>query len=220
MGKTALVIGATGATGKELVQLLLNDATYQSVVILVRRPTAIEHPKLQEHIINFDELDAAKEWIKGDVLFSCLGTTMAIAKTKENQYKIDYTYQYTIAKIAADNGVKNLVLISSIGATAKSMNFYLKMKGELDDAVAQLPFERIAILRPGPIDAQGKRPDHRSMENSSINALRFVNKLGLFKKYAPITTQQLAQAMHNAFLQGKQGFFVYDSLAIFELLKK
>jgi uncharacterized protein YbjT (DUF2867 family) len=216
MNQTALVIGATGATGKELVQLLLNDSNYHTVVVFVRKSTEIVHSKLQEHLINFDELDSVKDLIKGDVLFSCLGTTMAIAKTKDNQYKVDFHYQYNIAKLAAENGVRHYVLISSIGATAKSMNFYLKMKGELDEAVAQLPFESMSILRPGPIDAAGNRPDSRSMENSSINALRFVNKLGLFKKYAPITTQQLALAMSKAV--NKDKFIIFESLDIFKLI--
>jgi uncharacterized protein YbjT (DUF2867 family) len=218
MSLKALIIGATGATGKELVQLLLSDSNYESVTVFVRRSTGIEHPKLKEHLTNFEELDSIKEYLVGDVLFSCLGTTMAIAKTKENQYKVDYTYQYNVAKLASDNSVSNYVLISSIGAAAKSMNFYLKMKGELDEAVSQLPFKSISILRPGPIDASGNRPDNRSMEKSSINALRFVNKFGLFKKYAPITTQQLALAMTKSVNTEK--FKIFESLAIFNLIEK
>lgn len=216
MSLKALVIGATGATGKELVTLLLSDSKYELVTVFVRKTTGIEHPKLEEHLINFDELDAIKDLIKGDVLFSCLGTTMAIAKSKENQYKVDFHYQYNFAKLAAENGVRHYVLISSIGAVAKSMNFYLKMKGELDEAVSKLPFEQISILRPGPIDASGNRPDNRSMEKSSINALRFVNKFGLFKKYAPITTQQLALAMSKAV--NKEKFIIFESLDIFKLI--
>ncbi len=216
MSLKAIIIGATGATGKELVQLLLSDSNYESVTVFVRKSTDIEHPKFKEHLINFDELDAVKDLIKGDVLFSCLGTTMAIAKTKDNQYKVDFHYQYNISKLAAENGVSHYVLISSIGATAKSMNFYLKMKGGLDEAVAQLPFESMSILRPGPIDAAGNRPDSRSMENSSINTLRFVNKFGLFKKYAPITTQQLALAMSKAVNKNK--FIIFESLDIFKLI--
>jgi uncharacterized protein YbjT (DUF2867 family) len=220
MDKKAIIIGATGATGKELVQVLLQNESYSSVIIFVRKSTSISHPKLQEYVINFDDLEGVKNLITGDVLFSCLGTTMALAKTKENQYKVDFTYQYNVAKIAAENGVKQYVLISSIGAYSSSMNFYLKMKGELDEAIKLLPFQKSAILRPGPIDAQGKRPDQRSMENSSINALRFVNKLGLFKKYQPITTSQLAKAMHLAFLEEYQGYKIYESLDIFHLLNK
>jgi uncharacterized protein YbjT (DUF2867 family) len=220
MGKTAVIIGATGATGRELIQLLLSNNTYDHVKLFLRKSTGIEHHKLEEHCVDFNQLEAIKQQITGDVLFSCLGTTMAIAKSKENQFEVDYTYQYEFANLAAENGIKNYVLISSIGANAHSMNFYLSMKGKLDEAVKKLDFNSCSILRPGPIDAQGKRTDQRSMENSSINVLRFVNKLGLFKKYQPITTQQLAQAMINAQLNNPTGYTIYEALDIFELLKK
>ncbi|RYF80745.1 MAG: semialdehyde dehydrogenase, partial [Chitinophagaceae bacterium] len=96
----ALIIGATGATGKDLLQLLLQKPSVQQVTIFVRKPVAINHPRLQVHIINFDEPASWQHFVKGDVLFSCLGTTLKAAGSKEAQWKIDFDYQYQFALAA------------------------------------------------------------------------------------------------------------------------
>src|SRR5690606_17511358 len=119
----ALVLGATGATGKDLLNLLLEHNQYERVEIFVRTKINIEHPKLTIHIINFDAPEQWKDLVKGDVLFSCLGTTLKVAGSKEAQWKIDYDYQYNFAKYAKENGVRNYVLISAAFASSKSRLF-------------------------------------------------------------------------------------------------
>src|SRR5689334_5676279 len=99
-GRTAMVIGATGLVGSHLVQLLLHDDRFAVVKIFARRSTGIQHPKLQERIIDFDHPERWKHLITGDVLFSALGTTLKTAGSKEAQYKIDHTYQFNVAKAA------------------------------------------------------------------------------------------------------------------------
>ncbi len=144
----AIIIGATGATGKDLLQQILKDDTFTQVAVFVRRPIGIQHPKLTTHIIDFDQPEAWKHLVTGDVLFSCLGTTLKAAGSQQAQWKIDYDYQYQFAKAAKDNGIKHYVLVSSTGAYSQSRFFYMKMKGALEDAVKTLRFERLSIFNP------------------------------------------------------------------------
>jgi len=122
----ALVFGATGATGKEIVCQLLKDITFDKVSIFVRTKSGIKHEKLVQHQIDFSKLESYKEFIQGDVLFSCLGTTLKDAGSKEQQFLIDYTYQYEFAKMASENGVTKYSLISSAGANKSSFFFLSK----------------------------------------------------------------------------------------------
>jgi uncharacterized protein YbjT (DUF2867 family) len=117
--KTALLIGATGLTGSHLLHLLLADLRFEHIIIFVRRSTGIVHPKLEEHIVRFGHPEEWKHLVKGDVLFSALGTTVKLAGSKEAQYKVDYTYQFQFAAAASANGVPSYVLISASGANAK-----------------------------------------------------------------------------------------------------
>ena len=157
--KKAIVIGSTGMVGTQLIQLLLFSNNYVEITSLVRRESGITHPKLKEYVVDFDQPETWRQLVNGDVLFSCMGTTIAKAKTKENQYKTDYTYQYKVAEIAAQNGVPAYVLLSSAGANVKSAAFYMQMKGKLDEAVLKLSFETISILRPAQL--YGERKEKR-----------------------------------------------------------
>ena len=111
----ALIVGATGATGRELVSELLKDDCFYEIVIFVRKAPEITHRKLKIKIINFNKIEEYKEFIFGDVLFSALGTTKKTAGSKEKQYLIDFSYQYEFAKIAAQNGINQYQLVSSTG---------------------------------------------------------------------------------------------------------
>lgn len=192
--KIAVVIGATGLVGKQLVAQLLEHPSFTTVTVLTRRPLGIQNPKLKEHIIDFDNLSEYQKNISGDVLFSCMGTTIKKAKTKENQYKIDFTYQYETAKIAANNGVSNYVLVSSTGANSKSRAFYSRIKGELENAVTPLPFQKIRILRPSIL--LGNREESRLGEKMGMIVLGFFTAIiPPLRKWRGISGTEVARAM-------------------------
>jgi len=215
MGKTALVIGATGLVGRQLVNLLLEDARYEKVKVFSRKTTGISSPKLEERIIDFCSVESWKEFVVGDVLFSALGTTLSQAGSKGAQYKVDFTFQYDFARIAALNGVPALVLVSSKGADTQSKFFYMRMKGELEEAVRTLNFSGCVILRPGPL--AGKREDFRLAEKLGISAIRLLNKVGLLKAYEPISGRQVAKAMIKSADFANNGFEIFQSETLFYL---
>ncbi|MDA9808771.1 NAD(P)H-binding protein [Flavobacteriales bacterium] len=189
----ALIIGATGATGRELVKRLLKDDNYNQVTIFVRTTPNISHKKLKIHVINFKELQKNKELIKGDILFSTLGTTKKDAGGRDQQYEIDYAYQYEFAKIASENGVGKLSLVSSVGANSASLFFYPKIKGALEEAVKKLNFKKIDIFQPPMLIRQ---PDlMRAGEKSGIKVLNKLNKIGILKSQKPLAVEILADKM-------------------------
>lgn len=206
----AIVIGSTGMVGKELVKKLIENDHYSEIISLVRRPSGITNPKLDEHVIDFDRPETWKDLVKGDVLFSALGTTIAKAKSKEEQFKVDFTYQYNVAKIAVENGATSYVLISSAGANSNSKAFYMNTKGKLDEAVQGLPFEYINILRPGQL--HGKRTEKRLGEKVGLSVMYSLNKIGLFKRYKPIKDQKVAKAMIHAARKTHSTIYTLDEV--------
>ena len=197
----ALIIGATGATGKDLVNVLLEDASYSEVVTFVRRPTGMTHLKLREVVTDFDSLEAVSVDIKGDVLFSLLGTTLKAAGSKEKQWHVDYEIPARFAEIAKANGVSSIVLLSAYGASANSRIFYSRIKGTLEDKIVSLHFEQHVFFRPGLLL---RRDTDRMGERISAGLLRFLSRVGLAKKFKPLPTFVLAEklAMAPKFLTG------------------
>src|SRR6218665_2915498 len=191
----ALVIGATGATGKDLVNQLSNDPEFEQIDIFVRRRSDFHNDKITAHIVDFDHPEEWKHLVKGDVAFSCLGTTLKTAGSKENQKVIDYDYQFNFAKVAKENQVEDYILVSAYGANPDSKIFYSRIKGELEEAVKNLKFEKTTIFKPGMLE---RKNSDRNGEVFGLKALKFVNKLGLFKSQQPLPTSVLAKAMINA----------------------
>jgi len=208
--KKAVVIGGTGMVGVQLIKLLIETDEFSEIVSLVRRSSGVKHLKLNEHVIDFDKPETWSQWVTGDVLFSTLGTTLAKAKSKDNQYRIDFEYQYVTAQIAAKNGIVSYVLVSSAGASSKSTIFYSQMKGKLEDAVSLLPFKTISILRPGQLD--GERTEKRTGEKTGLSVMYFLNKIGLFKRYRPIQAEQVARAMINAARKTESASYTLDEV--------
>jgi len=191
----ALLIGATGSTGKFLLDELIQDNDYTAVTIFVRRPTGRSHPKLTEHVIDFANLDELSGLITGDVLFSCLGTTLKDAGSQEKQWEIDFEIPAAFARIARQNRVGSVVLVSSDGASPSSRIFYSRMKGELETAIAELDFGQYIIFRPGPLLRQGT---DRTGEKIMLKILGFFNGIGLLNKYKPLPTEVLAMKLAKA----------------------
>lgn len=195
----ALVIGATGLVGSQTVDLLLKDNHFKKVVVFSRRALNLQNPKLEVNLVDFDKPELWQYLVVGDVLFSAIGTTIKKAKTKDNQYRIDYLYQYQTAQTAVSNGVKTLVLVSSAGASEHSKIFYSRMKGELERDVKELGFNRLVIMQPSILD--GDRQEKRFAEQLSIKVMRVLKYIPGIKKYRPIQARIVAQAMINLSLK-------------------
>lgn len=209
----ALLLGATGATGKDLLDLLLKDDAFHRVDIFVRRTLDLQHSKLTIHVIDFDQYDQWKHLVTGDVLFSCLGTTLKAAGSKEAQRKVDYDYQYNFAKAARSNGVDSYVLVSSNFANANSRIFYTKIKGQLEDAVKALGFPKLAIFNP-PILIRNN--SDRAGEVTGLKLISLLNRIRLFLSQKPLPTETLARAMINVAKEKKGGITNFKPYEIWE----
>ena len=210
----ALVIGATGAVGKDLVQQLIEDSSFERVDIFVRREVKIPSAKLVAHVVDFDHPETWADLLQGDVLFSCMGTTIKAAGSQEAQWKVDYTYQYEAAKAAKANGVPTFVLVSATGANPKSKFFYTRMKGELDEAVQQIGFEGCFILRPPSLIRKGT---DRFGEKAGIVAIRAFNAIGLMRNYTPMPTEAVAASMIRLAKSGRKGVEIIESQDILKV---
>jgi len=208
----ALIIGATGATGKDLVTQLLADDTYSEVHCFVRKPLALTHPKLHAHVVDFETPEAWADLLHGDVAFSCLGTTLAVAGSKEAQWRVDYDYQYAFAEHCRQNGVPTFVLVSAAGAKAQSKLFYNRMKGQLEDAVKALGFPSLLLFQPSILIRSNS---DRGGENFTVKVIAFLNKLGFFKRYRPMPTAILAQKMRKEVATAPKGVHTFTLDEIF-----
>ena len=203
----AIIIGATGATGKDLVTQLLADEQFEEVHTFVRRNKSIQHDKLRVHVVDFDKIGEWKSALQGDVLFSALGTTIKQAGSQKEQWKVDYTYQYEVAKAAKENGVQTMALVSSAWATVDSKVFYTRMKGQLEEDVKKLGFRSLYIMRPPSLIRKGT---DRLGESVSVKILLALNKIGLLRSIRPMPTAQVAHAMINMAKQAKEGTFTFE----------
>lgn len=203
----ALIIGATGATGKDLVSQLLEDEQFVEVHIFVRRNVSMQHEKLHVHVVDFEKIEEWKSQLQGDVLFSALGTTIKQAGSQKEQWKVDHTYQYEVAKAAKENGVQTMALVSSAWATADSKVFYTRMKGQLEEDVKQLGFRRLYIMRPPSLI---RKDTDRFGERVSVQILHALNRIGLLRSIRPMPTSQVAHAMITLTKQAQEGVFTLE----------
>jgi uncharacterized protein YbjT (DUF2867 family) len=218
--KTAVIVGASGVVGGHLINYLLASQNYSKVVSLARRKLDIESDKLVQHVINFDKYGTYAPLVKGDDLYLTIGTTMAKAKSKEAFKKVDYTYALNIAKAASDNGMNQLMLVSSVGADSDSVIFYSRVKGELEDAIKELVFWSIHIFRPSIL--LGERPESRAGESIAKvigKGLDFVLG-GLLSKYKPVEAETVAKAMVAKAQELDAGIHIYPSHWIQKLSEK
>lgn len=195
MKKTAIVLGATGLVGGHLVKLLAKADHIGTVVAISRKPIHYESNKVHNAVVDFDNLIEHKDAFKGDILFSCLGTTLKQAGSVSKQRIVDFDYQYQVAKMASDVGLTHYLLVSSNSANEHSVSSYLKMKGELESAVKKLPFKHISILQPSLL--LGDRQTPRIAEGLASLFMPKLCKLPGLKRYRPIEGKEVAQKLLN-----------------------
>ena len=210
--KTAVVLGATGLVGRHLVQELLENEFFSKVRILVRRTISIQHPKADIQMVNFkDEKDIAAKLDIGDVIFCCVGTTRKKVKGNKTAYRqVDYDIPIITARLGVQHGFSQYFLVSAVGANPLSANFYLQLKGCVEEDVAAFPFEAIHIFRPSVL--LGKREEFRPGERIGAAFMKTFSFLlnGSWRKYKPIHAAQVAHAMVTIANAGIPGVHVHE----------
>ena len=218
--KTALIIGSTGLIGSQLLDLLLESQEYDKVITFVKRDSGIQHPKLKQHIIDFDKPETYKELVVGDDFFCSIGTTIKKAGSQNAFRKVDFEYPKQFASLAQQNKVKQFLIITSLGADANSSNFYLKTKGEIQDFLKNCTFESISILQPSLL--LGNRTEFRLGEKMGVYFMKLFSFLfiGNLKKYKAIQSEAVAKAMFIIAQKNYKGFQIIESDSILEIANK
>lgn len=193
----ATVIGATGLIGGYLLELLLKDDHFDSVRVLVRRPFQPDHPKLEKKLVDFTDAESFRLALEGsDLVFCSIGTTQKKVKGDKEAYrKIDYDITVNAARFCKLNGYETFVFVSSVGANSKSNNFYLKLKGEIEDAVRAVGLRHVHIMQPSLL--LGDRKESRLGEKIAQWVMPVISFL-IPKKYRPIHARKVAEMMINA----------------------
>lgn len=224
--KKALILGASGLTGNELLKLLVKSQDYSKIIVLTRKAidykkSNIETSKIEEHVIDFDKLESQNTKIfQVDILFSCLGTTRKQSPDPDVYKKIEIDYLKIAAKIALENGASSVHYISSLGASTRSLSKYAKLKAQAEEELSKLyqryPKAAFFVYRPSLI--VGLRKEERKSEKIALLAWTLIDKMliGPVKKYRFIHALHIAKAMVNKAASEQSGFFILESNEIEE----
>ncbi len=206
----AIIIGSTGLIGNELLHILENDNYFDQIELWVRKPIQIQNNKINTRIIDFNKIDEIVK-VEADVVFSCIGTTIKNAKTKEAFRNVDFDITINIGKVLAKSEIKKLIIVSSLGADKNSNNFYLKTKGEMEYAVSQLNILSIIFMRPSML--LGDRSEFRFGEIIGKYMMQIFSFLffGKFRKNKAIHAYTVAKAMFRAAKTNFSGIKVLES---------
>ncbi|MCX6333946.1 MAG: NAD(P)H-binding protein [Bacteroidia bacterium] len=217
-GKTAILFGATGLVGNLLLEELTKSKTYSTIRIFVRQTTGISLPGVEEIITDFSGEESLSGKIKGDDLYVCLGTTIKKAGSIANMEKIDRDLPVMVAAMAKNNGVRGIAVVSSIGATAASKNYYLRIKGEMEEKIQKLGFEKSVIVRPSML--LGDRKERRTGEFLGKVMIRTFQPVltGKLMKFRAIHGRDVAKAMISL-LQGEPGNRIVESDELLRIAK-
>jgi uncharacterized protein YbjT (DUF2867 family) len=209
--RNALIAGGTGLVGSSLLQQLLADHQYEKIVVITRKPIEMANPKLVQQQLDFDKIENLKLDFQVDDVFCALGTTIKTAGSQDAFYKVDYTYVVNLGKWCVNNGVKRFMIVSAMGANAKSGIFYNRVKGEMEVAVSKLQIPEVKVFRPSLL--MGNRIEKRGGENIAqavMGALGFLFA-GSLLKYKGIHADVVASSMIKVAKQDLTGFKIYES---------
>jgi uncharacterized protein YbjT (DUF2867 family) len=218
MAYKAVIAGASGLVGGDLLQVLLQHDEYDEVLAIVRKELPIKHKKLVQLVINYDKLTEYAGSITGHALFCCLGTTRAKTPALKDYRKIDHNYPLILAQLARQNGVGQYHLVSAIGANSSSINFYSKIKGETEEDIQKVGLDTLHIYQPSLLVGDRKE-NSRVMEGLLTKVMSVLNPLliGSLKKYRSIKTSQVAYAMFRKSLDNSKGVVIHTTDKIQEI---
>ena len=197
MQKTAIILGATGLTGSILLEKLIHDERYKTIKLFSRKEIDGLPSKVNQYVGNLFELENFKADFTGDEVYCCIGTTAKKTPDKALYTAIDYGIPVAAAKLSKENGIHTFLVVSALGANAKSSIFYTKTKGEMERDVLLEQIENTFILQPSIIE--GKRNEQRIGEKIGLAAFKLVQPLffGKLKKYQITKAEHIALAMLN-----------------------
>jgi uncharacterized protein YbjT (DUF2867 family) len=210
--KTALLVGATGLVGGDLLTILLgNNSGYQKVKVFTRKPLEIHHPKLEQTIVDFDKLYQYKEHFKVADVYCCLGTTIKKAGSQGAFRKVDYEYPIELAQLAEESAVERFLIITAMGSDKSSKVFYNRVKGEVEEKLQHTIIPSIHIFRPSLL--LGEREEFRLGEKVAImlSPILSLAMIGGLRKYRPIQANNVAKAMFLAGQTQRTGTSIYSS---------
>lgn len=205
----ALLVGATGLVGQYVLLQLLADRHWSRVTALTRRPLAQRHPKLVNHVIDFEHLADQRELIQADDLFCCLGTTIKAAGSRAAFEHVDFDYVQILATLAEQAGIPQFLLVSAVGANARSKVFYNHVKGEIEDAVCAMRLRTIHVVRPGLL--LGPRREARAGEDLAKKILPPLNPLllGPLRRYRAVPARVVAQTLLRLARADQPGKYIH-----------
>lgn len=211
MIKNALVAGATGLVGGELISLLIRKDYYNSIHVIARNPFSLEHPKIHSHILSFDELSSFNPKALIRDVYVCLGSTLKKAGSVKNFRKVDLDYVVDLARWAKLNHVERFAVISSIGADMGKKNYYLKTKGEMEEELKAIRFNHLIILRPSLL--LGERNETRISEQLGKSVSKIMSPLmaGRLKKYKPVKASVVARNMFVSTINSNQSIRIIEN---------
>jgi len=211
MNRSALLLGASGLVGGECLKILLAEKSFDRVHAIVRRPLALDHPKLIQHVISFDDLESTSVVWSSDVVFCCLGTTIKKAGSQKAFRKVDHGYPLAAARGAASNNAQVFLLISALGANAGSPVFYNRVKGETERDLKELNLRHLIILRPSLILGDRKEPRAGEKIASAFMKSLAALMVGSFRRYRPIHARTIGRAMVKLSLKKGSGTTLLES---------
>jgi uncharacterized protein YbjT (DUF2867 family) len=215
--KSALLVGASGLVGNELLKILLKSPDYKTVKVFVRRPISIEHPRLEQIVVDFDQLERYDSYFKVNDVYCCLDTTIKNAGTQAGFKKVDYEYPVALCKIAKENEVEKFLIVTALGSDAKSKIFYNQVKGEVEAAVKNIGVPSLHIFQPSLL--LGERTESRLGEKIAtwLSPIFSFFLVGNLRKYRPIMARNVAFAMYSIGQKQLKGTHTYLSNQIEEL---
>ncbi|MBN2807054.1 MAG: NAD(P)H-binding protein [Prolixibacteraceae bacterium] len=208
--KTALVAGATGLVGKQLILELISNNEYQKIIVLSRRELAIKHPKLAVKLVSFDQLDDQEYKERIDVCFCALGTTQK-KSGRDGLTKVDFNYVIKLAQLAERSHIRRFIVVSSQGANANSNFFYMRTKGQMELALKKTSIPSIYIVRPSLIT--GDREEFRFGEEVGYYLYKAFQPMmnGRFRKLRAVSGLQIARCMIDLAENAQDGYHLVES---------